>query len=106
MKNSIPTNFNKITPVSDVRKNIKDIPKLGGVYKHYVDKQGLEYLDDVHPTTREIASDGTEVYLLYIGLSSNLFKRFKWHLGIINKSHSNLIHGTLSTLRLSYYGKS
>lgn len=94
--------FTKIISISDIRKNIKDIPKVGGVYKHYVDKQGLEYLDSVHPTTTEIAADGTEVYLLYIGLSSDLFKRFKWHLGIINKSHSSIIHGTLSTLRLSY----
>ncbi len=96
------TNFTKITPVSEIRKGIKQIPKKGGVYKQYVDKKGLEYLDGVHPTTREIASNGTEVYLLYIGLSKDLLDRFKWHLGTTNTSHKSILGGWLSTLRFSY----
>jgi len=95
-------NFSAIMSVRYIRNNIKIIPKSGGVYKHYVDEQGLKYLDGVNPTQKEILDDGTIVYLLYIGLSDNLLNRFKWHLGITNSSHSNIINGTLSTLRLSY----
>ena len=94
--------FTKIISISNIRKNIKDIPRLGGVYKHYVDKEGLAYLDGVHPKTKEMAMDGTEVYLLYIGKAKNLFDRFKWHLGVSNTSHKSIVLGTLSTLRLSY----
>ncbi len=95
-------NFTKITPVSKIRKGIKEIPKKGGVYKQYVDKKGLEYLDGVHPTTKEIASSGTAVYLLYIGLAKDLHDRFKWHLGTTNTSHKSILGGWLSTLRFSY----
>lgn len=94
--------FTKIISVSEIRKNIKDIPKEGGVYKQYVDRQGLEYLDGVYPTTKETASDGTEVYLLYIGLAKDLFDRFKWHLGMTNTSHKSILGGWLSTMRVSY----
>ena len=102
MKNSNTMTFTKIIPISDIRKNIKDIPKVGGVYKHYVDKQGLEYLDDIHPTTKEFSNNGIEVYLLYIGKSKDLFDRYKWHLGITNASHKSILGKWLSTLRLSY----
>ncbi len=94
--------FTKILPVSEVRKNLHQIPNEGGVYKQYVDKKGLEYLDSVCPTTKVITSDGTEVYLLYVGLAKNLFDRFRWHLGITNTSHKSILGGWLSTLRLSY----
>lgn len=95
-------NFTKIIPVVEIKRAIKEIPKEGGVYKQYVDKEGLDYLDGVYPTTKEIASDGTEVYLLYIGRAKNLFDRLKWHLGITNTSHSSISHGFVSTLRVSY----
>lgn len=94
--------FSKIISVSEIRQNIKNIPNEGGVYKQYVDRQGLEYLDGVYPTTKETASDGTEVYLLYIGLAKDLFDRFKWHLGMTNTSHKSILGGWLSTMRVSY----
>ncbi len=102
MKNSNTSAFTKIIAISEIRNNIKNIPKIGGVYKHYIDKQGLEYLDGVHPETKEIADDGTEVYLLYIGKAKDLFDRYKWHLGITNASHKSILGKWLSTLRLSY----
>ena len=95
-------NFTKITSVSVIRRTIKNIPTVGGVYKQDVDKEGLLYLDGVHPTAKEIASDGTEVYLVYIGRAKNLFDRLKWHIGITNTSHSSIKHGFVSTLRVSY----
>ena len=95
-------NFSAIMSVRYIRNNIEIIPKYGGVYKHYVDEEGLKYLDGVNPTQKEILDDGAIIYLLYIGLSDNLLSRFKWHLGITNSSHSNIMNGTLSTLRLSY----
>ncbi|MCD6654618.1 MAG: hypothetical protein LT067_07630 [Sulfurovum sp.] len=94
--------FTEIIPISEIRKNIKDIPQLGGVYKHYVDKDGLAYLDGVYPTKKEISIDGIEVYLLYIGKAKDLFERYKWHLGMTNTSHKSLLGKWLSTLRLSY----
>ena len=102
MKSSNTMIFTKIIPISDIRKNINDIPKKGGVYKHYIDKQGLEYLNGVHPTTKEFSNNGTEVYLLYIGKAKDLFDRYKWHLGITNASHKSILGKWLSTLRLSY----
>lgn len=94
--------FSKIISVSEIRKTVNNIPNEGGVYKQYIDKKGLKYLDGVYPTTKEIASDGTEVYLLYIGLAKDLFDRFRWHLGITNTSHKSILGGWLSTLRISY----
>ncbi|MCI0501952.1 MAG: hypothetical protein L0Y61_09465 [Epsilonproteobacteria bacterium] len=102
MINLSTSSFGKIISVSEIRKNIKHIPKVGGVYKHYIDIEGLKYLDDVHPTTKEIAEDGAIVYLLYIGKATNLFDRFKWHLGMSNTSPKQIYVGRLSTLRLSY----
>jgi len=102
MRNSGSITFTKIIPISNIRKNIKDMPKVSGVYKHYIDKKGLEYLDGVDPETKEIAADGTEVYLLYIGKAKDLFDRYKWHLGITNTSHKSILGKWLSTLRLSY----
>lgn len=94
--------FTKITSVSEIRNNLYEIPNQGGVYKQYVDKKGLEYLDGVCPTTQDISSDGEEVYLLYVGLAKDLNDRFKWHLGITNTSHKSILGGWLSTLRVSY----
>jgi len=94
--------FSKIISISKIRKNIENIPRISGVYKYYICTEGLKYLDGVNPTSRAIADNGKDVYLVYIGNSENLLKRYKWHLGIINKFHSNIYHGTLSTLRLSY----
>ncbi len=94
--------FGKIISISEIRKNISDIPKTGGVYKHFIDSRGLKFLTGVCPTTKEISKDGTMVYLLYIGKATNLFDRFKWHLGMSNTSHKQIYDGWLSTLRLSY----
>ena len=94
--------FSKIISVSKLRSKVNDIPKEGGVYKHFIDKKGLESLEGVYPTTKEIAADGTEVYLLYIGLSKDLYKRIKWHLGMSCVSPYAIFHGFVSTLRVSY----
>ena len=94
--------FTKITSISNIRKNIKQVPKLGGVYKHYINADGLKYLDNVCPTKKEIADDGKEVHLIYIGKAKDLFDRFKWHLGITNSSHKSILGKWLSTLRHSY----
>lgn len=102
MKSSDTLTFSQIIPVSEIRKSIEKIPKEGGVYKQYVDKKGLEYFEGVYPTIRETTINGTEVYLLYIGLAKDLFDRFKWHLGITNTSHKSILGGWLSTLRISY----
>lgn len=96
------TTFTQIIPVSEIRKSIEKIPKDSGVYKQYIDKEGLKYLDGVYPITKETAINGTEVYLLYIGLAKDLLDRFKWHLGITNTSHKSILGGWLSTLRTSY----
>ncbi len=95
-------NFTKITPISKIRQTIKKIPKIGGIYKQYIDKEGLSYLDGVYPTTKEITPDKREVYLIYIGRTKNLFDRFKSHLGFTNVSHSSIVRGFISTLRVSY----
>lgn len=102
MASSDSMTFTNIISLSSIRKNIKNIPKLSGVYKHYVDKEGLKFLDGVEPKTVETASDGKVVYLLYIGKGKNLFDRFKWHLGITNTSHKSILGKWLSTLRHSY----
>lgn len=102
MNSSDIITFTQIIPVSEIRKSIEEIPKNSGVYKQYIDKEGLKYLDGVYPTIKEIAIDGTEVYLLYIGLAKDLFDRFKWHLGVTNTSHKSILGGWLSTLRISY----
>ncbi|PKG81890.1 hypothetical protein CXF85_15245 [Colwellia sp. 75C3] len=94
--------FSKITSAKVIRDNIADAPKSGGVYKHFINKEGLKYLSGVDPTEQETADDGSTVYLLYIGLAKDIQYRLKWHLGIVNVSHSCIVHGTLSTLRLSY----
>ena len=94
--------FSEIFSIADIRKNIKNISKSSGVYKHYINKSGLEYLEGVYPQTKEIAIDGTEIYLLYVGKSKNLHNRYKWHLGITNSSHKSILGKWLSTLRLSY----
>lgn len=94
--------FTKITPISEIRKGINDIPNVGGVYKHFVDKEGLKYLDGVYPTKKEITSDGIEVYLLYIGKAKNLLERYEWHLGMKNTSQKSILGKWLSTLRHSY----
>ncbi len=94
--------FTVIEPISEIRTGIKEVPKKGGVYKQYTDKTGLEYLEGVIPTTKEITLDGKEVYLLYIGRTKNLFDRFKSHLGITNTSHGSIVRGFISTLRVSY----
>ena len=94
--------FTDIEPISVIRSKIKDIPKEGGVYKQFIDKKGLEYLEGVVPTTKEIILDGKEVYLLYIGRTKNLFDRFKSHLGFTNISHRSIVRGFISTLRVSY----
>ncbi len=102
MTNLTTHSFSKIIPVSEIRKNINQIPKVGGVYKHYIDVKGLEYLNDVQPTTQEIIKDDTTVYLLYIGKATNLFDRLKSHLGMSNTSPKQIYDKWLSTLRLSY----
>jgi hypothetical protein len=94
--------FTEITSAKDVRRNLKNIPATGGVYKHFIDEQGLKLLMGVEPTQEEISKDGKTVYLVYIGLAKNIQYRFKWHLGEVNVSHSCIKHGTLSTLRLTY----
>ncbi len=95
-------NFTKIEPISKIRNHIKEIPKSGGVYKQYVDKEGLKYLNDVYPSTVEVVNEGKEVYLLYIGRTKNLFDRLKSHLGITNTSHGSIVRSFISTLRVSY----
>ncbi len=95
-------NFTVIKPISEIRIKIKEVPKQGGVYKQYIDKIGLEYLEGVIPTTKEITLDEKEVYLLYIGRTKNLFDRLKSHLGITNTSHGSIVRGFISTLRVSY----
>ena len=102
MINLFTHSFSEIIPVSEIRKNINQIPKVGAVYKHYIDKEGLSYLDDVHPTTKEALKNGTIVYLLYIGKATNLFDRLKSHLGLSNTSPKQIYNKWLSTLRLSY----
>ena len=102
MKNSDTMVFTNIIPILEIRKNIKNIPKVSGVYKHYIDQKGLEYLEDVHPTTNETASDGKEVYLLYVGLSKNLYERIRWHIGMSCVLPKAILHGFVSTLRVSY----
>jgi len=94
--------FTEIMPVSKIRKNIDSLTKESRVYKFYVDADGLKYLDGVNPTIEAIADNGKKVSLVYIGKSKNLFERFEWHLGMINKSESSIYNGTLSTLRHSY----
>lgn len=56
-------NFTKITSVSDIRRTIKNIPATGGVYKQYVNKKGLLYLDGVYPTTKETMQSWTPVLI-------------------------------------------
>ncbi len=102
MKKLDITAFTKIIPVSEIRKNIKNIPKVSGVYKHYIDQKGLEYLEDVYPTTKETAVDRAEVYLLYVGLSKDLYERIRWHIGLTCILHKAIIGGFVSTLRVSY----
>ncbi len=94
--------FGKIISVSEIRKNIKQIPKVGGVYKHYIDSEGLKYLDGIQPGIQEKTKDGNTVYLLYIGKATNLFDRLKSHLGFINTSPKQIYDKWLSTLRMSY----
>lgn len=94
--------FTEITSAKEVRKNFKDIPSTCGVYKHFIDKEGLELLMGVEPTQEETTKDGETVYLVYIGLAKDIQYRFKWHLGEVNVSHSCIAHGTLSILRLTY----
>jgi len=94
--------FTSILSAGSIRSNINDIPTSSGVYKHFVDPAGLSLLSDVKPTQQEITDDGKRLFLLYIGLAKNLRYRFKWHLGLVNVSNSCIVHGTLSTLRLSY----
>ena len=94
-------NFTNILSIKKIRTSIMEIPKQSGVYKHYISKEGLKYLN-VNPDKKVIAYDGTEVYLLYIGKAKNLFERYKWHLGFINTSEKSIKGKWLSTLRLSY----
>ncbi len=102
MTDSNKLTFNNIIQISEIRKNIKNIPKVGGVYKHFVDKEGLKYLDGVCPTTKDRSLNGIDVYLVYIGKAKNLFERYEWHLGIRNTSKKQLLDKWLSTLRHSY----
>lgn len=95
-------NFTEIISASKIRESIKEIPKQGGVYKQYVDEEGLGYLDGVQPSTKELIADGKEVYLIYIGRTKNLFDRLKSHLGFTNTSHGSITRGFISTLRVSY----
>jgi len=95
------TSFTPITSASIIRNKIKDIPKQGGVYKQYVDSNGLKFLEGVHPSTFEIIGN-QKVYLLYIGRTKDLRDRFKSHLGFTNVSHGSITRGFISTLRVSY----
>ena len=93
--------FTDIQSASVIRDTIKSIPKQGGVYKQYVDTEGLKFLEDVHPSTHELVN-AKEVHLLYIGRTKDLRDRFKSHLGFTNVSHGSITRGFISTLRVSY----
>ena len=96
--------MNSFTPIqraSVIRNTIKNIPKQGGVYKQYVDDEGLKFLDGVHPSTKELVNN-QNVHLIYIGRTKDLRDRLKSHLGLTNVSHGSITRGFISTLRVSY----
>ncbi|MBD1559924.1 hypothetical protein HC752_23655 [Vibrio sp. S9_S30] len=94
--------FTRLFSALEIRNDINEVPNKGGVYKHFVDTEGLQKLNGVFPSKQEIIPSGESVHLLYVGMAKDLRYRLKWHLGMVNTSHSCILHGTLSTLRLSY----
>ena len=59
------SNFTKIISAAVIRDEIHQVPKRGGVYKQYVDADGLKLLDGVNPSTVENVN-GENLYLIYI----------------------------------------
>lgn len=94
-------NYSQILPANEIRNNIDTYSKSSGVYHQYIDHSGLELLEGVKPTSWELYNN-TKVGLVYIGKASDMQYRLRWHLGLVNTSHSCICHGTLSTLRHSY----
>jgi len=90
-----------IYQVIKIREKISSISTCSGVYKIFIDDEGLSFLNNVPTKESEIAKNGKKVHLLYLGKSYNIKSRYMWHLGITNVAHSNIMNGTLSTFRLS-----
>lgn len=93
--------FSPVAPAQTIRNTILNIPASGGLYIQYIDVAGLIFLQDVQITNWETYNTD-RIGMVYIGKSSDIQKRLRWYLGIINVSHSCICHGTLSTLRHSY----
>ena len=88
----------EIIKVMKTRRQIIDeyltIEKKGGVYKWYMTQEGADLLSI--PTEGTTEKDGYK--LVYIGLSSNMRMRLKWHCLDIHLP-SSIKAGTLSILR-------
>ncbi len=90
----------KVYKVSEIRKNIDKVERYSGVYKFFVDKQGLSLLEDVVCNSKSFANN-KEIFFIYVGIAKDMNYRIKWHLGFVNVAQSNILNSSLSTLRFS-----
>ena len=90
----------KVYKLSKMKNNLDIVPTKAGVYKFFVDEKGLSLLDNIKCNVHETINN-QKIYLLYVGISKDLRYRFKWHFGLINAKHENILNGTLSTFRFS-----
>jgi len=87
--------MSKLKTNNKIIENIKSIPKVGGVYFWYIDREGATKLG--------IPIDGCtvkgEYYLIYIGESKDLRERLEWH-----TTGKHTLFGTPTTKLKSDFG--
>ncbi len=100
-----------LTDVLNLRNDHDLVPKCSGVYKWWCKRDLLmRVLDSLDLSFNEVNSDlekksidGVDYYCIYVGDSSNLYKRYFSNAGHISGQHNrrNIEKGFLSTYRVS-----
>ena len=70
--------FSEIRIAHDIRNNIDDIPQNSGVYRIYVDQQGVQLLEGIKlempPNNWRPFDNNVQIGMIYIGEGKSLMK--------------------------------